>query len=172
MLGGGEREGRQSSDSHFHDHTSFIIYSLHCLNNEAFANNSMRILSLSLCLWFASGFQVAPPSSISSTTLKAPRAVVPPPSSVLTNKPTAVSSLSATTVEEDVTAAATIGTIDENIYRFNKLLIDSVYKLVCFLYPVRGTDRDYARFFVLETVARVPYFAYLTVLHFRESKKM
>ena len=29
------------------------------------------------------------------------------------------------------------------------------------IYPVRGTERDFARFFVLETVARVPYFAYL-----------
>lgn len=60
-------------------------------------------------------------------------------------------------------------TIDENIYTFNKLLIDSVYNVLCFLYPVRGTERDYARFFVLETVARVPYFAYLSVLHLRET---
>lgn len=37
------------------------------------------------------------------------------------------------------------------------------------LYPVRGTERDFARFYVLETVARVPYFAYLSVLHLRET---
>eukprot|EP00965_Chrysotila_dentata_P035267 1172907-Pleurochrysis_carterae.AAC.3 len=30
-------------------------------------------------------------------------------------------------------------------------------------------DRDFARFYVLETVARVPYFAYLSVLHLRET---
>lgn len=59
--------------------------------------------------------------------------------------------------------------MDERIYTFNKVLIDTVYEIICFLYPVRGTDRDYARFYVLETVARVPYFAYLSVLHFRET---
>lgn len=34
---------------------------------------------------------------------------------------------------------------------------------------MQGNDRDFARFFVLETVARVPYFAYLSVLHLRET---
>lgn len=60
-------------------------------------------------------------------------------------------------------------TMDENIYQFNKTLIDTVYNVICFLYPVRGNDRDYARFYVLETVARVPYFAYLSVLHLQET---
>lgn len=59
--------------------------------------------------------------------------------------------------------------MDERIFGFNKVLIDTVYELICFLYPVKGTERDYARFFVLETVARVPYFAYLSVLHLRET---
>lgn len=59
--------------------------------------------------------------------------------------------------------------MDERIFAFNKVLIDTVYELICFLYPVKGTERDYARFFVLETVARVPYFAYLSVLHLRET---
>ena len=60
--------------------------------------------------------------------------------------------------------------IDATIYKFNKILIDSVYNLVCLLYPVKGANQDaFTRFFVLETVARVPYFAYLTVLHFRET---
>jgi hypothetical protein len=58
--------------------------------------------------------------------------------------------------------------MDQAIFNFNKLLIDSVYDLICLLYPVRGTERDFARFYVLETVARVPYFAYLSVLHLRE----
>lgn len=60
-------------------------------------------------------------------------------------------------------------TMDERIYGFNKKLIDTVYDVICFLYPVTGTERDYARFYVLETVARVPYFAYLSVLHLRET---
>ena len=37
-------------------------------------------------------------------------------------------------------------------------VIDRVYK-----------DRDYARFYVLETVARVPYFSFVSVLHLYES---
>jgi len=60
-------------------------------------------------------------------------------------------------------------TMDEGIYAFNKILIDTVYDVICFLYPVKGNDRDFARFYVLETVARVPYFAYLSVMHMRET---
>lgn len=59
--------------------------------------------------------------------------------------------------------------IDENVYTFNKILIDTVYNIICFFYPVKGTKRDFARFYVLETVARVPYFAYLSVMHLRET---
>lgn len=59
--------------------------------------------------------------------------------------------------------------IDENVYTFNKVMIDTVYNIICFFYPVRGTARDFARFYVLETVARVPYFAYLSVMHLRET---
>jgi ubiquinol oxidase len=48
-----------------------------------------------------------------------------------------------------------------------------VYALICTLYPLTGDSshsrRDYVRFYVLETVARVPYFAYLSVLHLRET---
>ena len=59
--------------------------------------------------------------------------------------------------------------MDERIFGFNKVLIDTVYEAICFVYPVTGSDRDFARFFVLETVARVPYFAYLSVMHLRET---
>jgi len=55
--------------------------------------------------------------------------------------------------------------LEETIYNLNKLIVDSVYKAICFLYD----GNDYARFFVLETVARVPYFAYLSVMHLRET---
>mmetsp|Transcript_29758 Transcript_29758/g.45541 ORF Transcript_29758/g.45541 Transcript_29758/m.45541 type:complete len:312 (-) Transcript_29758:390-1325(-) len=57
----------------------------------------------------------------------------------------------------------------QDIYNFNKFLIDTVYDIICFFYPVSGTKRDFARFYVLETVARVPYFAYLSVMHLRET---
>jgi ubiquinol oxidase len=69
----------------------------------------------------------------------------------------------------DSTLTLTAKTMDEGIYGFNKAVIDTVYDVICFLYPVKGNDRDYARFFVLETVARVPYFAYLSVMHLRET---
>lgn len=59
--------------------------------------------------------------------------------------------------------------MDERIYQFNKIVIDTVYEIICFLYPVTGGKRDFARFYVLETVARVPYFAYLSVMHLRET---
>jgi ubiquinol oxidase len=59
--------------------------------------------------------------------------------------------------------------MDEVIYDFNKIVIDTVYELICLLYPVTGGPRDFARFYVLETVARVPYFAYLSVMHLRET---
>jgi ubiquinol oxidase len=59
--------------------------------------------------------------------------------------------------------------MNADIFNFNKVLIDTVYNIICFLYPVTGGKRDFARFYVLETVARVPYFAYLSVMHLRET---
>ncbi|KAM0021814.1 putative ubiquinol oxidase (non-electrogenic) [Helianthus debilis subsp. tardiflorus] len=47
----------------------------------------------------------------------------------------------------------------------NIFLTDSVIKVLDALYH----DRDYPRFFVLETIARVPYFAFISVLHMYES---
>ncbi|KAL5700070.1 ubiquinol oxidase (non-electrogenic) [Ranunculus cassubicifolius] len=47
----------------------------------------------------------------------------------------------------------------------NIALTDSVIKILDVFYR----DRDYARFFVLETIARVPYFAFMSVLHLYET---
>ncbi|XP_011660298.1 ubiquinol oxidase 4, chloroplastic/chromoplastic [Cucumis sativus] len=47
----------------------------------------------------------------------------------------------------------------------NIFLTDSVIRILDSFYH----DRHYARFFVLETIARVPYFAFLSVLHLYES---
>jgi len=66
-------------------------------------------------------------------------------------------------------AAIDAKTMNEGIFNFNKQLIDTIYDVICLLYPVQGDDRDFARFYVLETVARVPYFAYLSVLHLRQT---
>ncbi|OIW14016.1 hypothetical protein TanjilG_09367 [Lupinus angustifolius] len=47
----------------------------------------------------------------------------------------------------------------------NIFLTDSVIKILDAFYH----DRNYARFFVLETIARVPYFAFMSILHMYES---
>ncbi|CAM0902349.1 unnamed protein product [Alopecurus aequalis] len=49
--------------------------------------------------------------------------------------------------------------------QFNIFLTDSIIVILDALYR----DRDYARFFVLETIARVPYFAFISVLHLYET---
>jgi ubiquinol oxidase len=55
--------------------------------------------------------------------------------------------------------------LDPRIYWMNKLTVDTIKGSVDMFY----NGRDFARFYVLETVARVPYFAYLSVLHCRET---
>tara|TARA_B100001094_G_scaffold269845_1_gene274345 strand:+ start:9488 stop:9991 length:504 start_codon:yes stop_codon:yes gene_type:complete len=49
--------------------------------------------------------------------------------------------------------------------KLNEILLDITVSIIDFLY--RG--RDYPRFWVLEEIARAPYFAFLSVLHLRES---
>ena len=106
--------------------------------------------------------------------------VVSPKATIMKDKPMALSMASEETSVKSRVAAPAIAKrsdldkgpakkMDEGIFNFNKVLIDTVYDIICLLYPVRGNERDFARFFVLETVARVPYFAYLSVLHLRET---
>ena len=47
----------------------------------------------------------------------------------------------------------------------NTVVLDITVAILDFLYK----GRDYQRFWVLEEIARAPYFAFLSVLHFRES---
>jgi ubiquinol oxidase len=49
--------------------------------------------------------------------------------------------------------------------RINKAIVKSGVKVIDGVYK----DRDYARFYVLETVARVPYFSFVSVLHLYET---
>jgi hypothetical protein len=49
--------------------------------------------------------------------------------------------------------------------KFNTVVLDITVAILDFLYQ----GRDYPRFWVLEEIARAPYFAFLSVLHFRES---
>ena len=48
---------------------------------------------------------------------------------------------------------------------FNTWVLDTTIYILDFLY--RG--RHFQRFWVLEVIARAPYFAFISVLHFRES---
>ena len=49
--------------------------------------------------------------------------------------------------------------------KINTVVLDITVAVLDFLYQ----GRDYQRFWVLEEIARAPYFAFLSVLHFRES---
>ena len=49
--------------------------------------------------------------------------------------------------------------------QINIVVLDITVAILDFLYK----GRDYQRFWVLEEIARAPYFAFLSVLHFRES---
>ena len=48
---------------------------------------------------------------------------------------------------------------------FNTVVLNITVAILDFLYQ----GRDIERFWVLETIARAPYFAFLSVLHFKES---
>jgi len=49
--------------------------------------------------------------------------------------------------------------------KLNEVVLNITVAILDFLYG----GRDYQRFWVLEEIARAPYFAFLSVLHFRES---
>ena len=49
--------------------------------------------------------------------------------------------------------------------QFNELVLNITVAIIDYLYK----GRDYPRFWVLEEIARAPYFAFLSVLHLRES---
>ena len=50
-----------------------------------------------------------------------------------------------------------------------KVLIQVIVSFFVFIVDVVYGNRPYARFYVLETIARVPYFSYLSVLHLYET---
>jgi hypothetical protein len=107
------------------------------------------------------------PSPAVRTGTKAP--IRPPPPKTTTTMTTAPQQFASAVAKRSDLDKGAAAQMDETIFKFNKTLIDTIYELICFIYPVKGNDRDFARFFVLETVARVPYFAYLSVLHLRET---
>jgi hypothetical protein len=67
--------------------------------------------------------------------------------------------------------AAVFGSpLDEDAKKRNKEVIGAAKSLLFdVLFAGKTTDRAYARFYALETIARMPYFAYLSVLHLFET---
>lgn len=56
-------------------------------------------------------------------------------------------------------------TLPDFIQQFNKFTVSTVKEALVLTYG----DRDFARFYALETIARVPYFSYVSVLHLYET---
>ncbi|MEH2093056.1 alternative oxidase [Nostoc sp.] len=50
-----------------------------------------------------------------------------------------------------------------------KVLIQVIVSFFVFIVDIVYGNRSYARFYMLETIARVPYFSYLSVLHLYET---
>lgn len=63
------------------------------------------------------------------------------------------------------TAQPRLNTVHKFEKRINKTVVKTAVNVIDRVYK----DRDYARFYVLETVARVPYFSFVSVLHLYES---
>lgn len=74
-------------------------------------------------------------------------------------------------VDAPSTPASVFGRpLDDDTKKFNHDLVHTL-KSVLFdnLYAGDNVDRAYARFYALETIARMPYFSYLSVLHLFET---
>ena len=71
----------------------------------------------------------------------------------------------AAALRDSLAEEQSVSGLDERLFTLNKLLINTMKGAIDVIYR----DNDMPRFYVLETVARVPYFAYLSVLHLRES---
>jgi len=125
-----------------------------------------RVLALAAATFLtgAGAFQLTP--RLAPARRPAAQALLRPAPALLRAVPRAARAVAPVQMSAGAPEAAEM---DERIYKFNKVVIDTVYDIICFLYPVTGGKRDFARFYVLETVARVPYFAYLSVMHLRET---
>ena len=58
--------------------------------------------------------------------------------------------------------------ISDEVVQYNKRLVDFMKERI-FDSLFVGEERQFARFYALETIARVPYFSYLAALHFYET---
>lgn len=58
--------------------------------------------------------------------------------------------------------------VNDSLKKINRMSVDFIKNNI-FDNIFAGDDRDYARFYALETIARMPYFSYLAVLHLYET---
>ncbi|XP_057858538.1 ubiquinol oxidase 4, chloroplastic/chromoplastic isoform X2 [Cryptomeria japonica] len=61
------------------------------------------------------------------------------------------------------------GALETAVIKFEQTFNIALTELVIKVLDAFYSDRHYARFYVLETIARVPYFAFVSVLHMYES---
>ena len=101
---------------------------------------------------------------VSAATAAVEATSAPPPSPPPPAVPSAPTAAVAG-VASDGSDAVEPASLDAGLYSLNKLTIDTVKGLIDLVYK----ENDYARFYVLETVARVPYFAYMSVMHLQET---
>mmetsp|Transcript_11704 Transcript_11704/g.37175 ORF Transcript_11704/g.37175 Transcript_11704/m.37175 type:complete len:296 (+) Transcript_11704:48-935(+) len=77
----------------------------------------------------------------------------------------AAADVSSPSSEDDPPAQISNGPVARAERAFNTFAVELVVKLLDVMYE----GQTYPRFYVLETIARVPYFAYMSVLHLYES---
>jgi len=165
----------------------FMISSSHCSPCFAlivfislpFAKDpKMRLFSLILLLLFCqstSGFTTSGKSFNGRTTFHRNRSDLKSGSSEEGGMPLEVKENSSIMLDNGLSTgpASVFGNpISAETKKFNKVMIDFIKGTVFDTFYKNQDDdrqRDYARFYALETIARTPYFAYLSVLHLYET---
>ena len=97
-----------------------------------------------------------------------------PPIATLTRTPpsstTSLSSAVAPKLKDDTSPSAKFGSpLSDSVKEANRFAVRFLKNTVFDTLFAAGEGRDYARFYALETIARVPYFSYLSVLHLYET---
>ena len=164
----------------------FMISSSHCppffyssVLTLPFANDpKMRLFSLILLLLFCqstSGFTTSGKSFNGRTTFRRNGNVLKSGSGEEGGMPLEVKDKPSVTSNNGLSTgpASVFGNpISAETKKFNKAMIDFIKGTVFDTFYKNQDDdrqRDYARFYALETIARTPYFAYLSVLHLYET---
>ena len=91
-------------------------------------------------------------------------------SSITEEQPDPKSSAATVTTTSPATIATSTSTADDALLNQHKKWVRAIKSLLFdVLYQGQTMDRSYARFYALETIARMPYFSYTSVLHLLET---